>query len=544
MRQVYLLGGALLSAVPPAPAAEPVLTHMHPAGVQRGTEVDVKLTGKFASWPCAVWADDPGIVFTAGKDAGKFHVTVAAGVRPGPHLIRAFNGEGASLLISIVVDAALQTLEAEPNDDYRNPQVLSGTSVVCNGKLDKADDVDSFAVTLKKDQTMITWVEANILAAGFDGMLKIVDDAGTTVAFNHDHVSMDPLIVFKAPRDGRYVIQTMGQKYPASTDIRFASGDDCVYRLHVSTEPYVRNTWPLAIQRGKKTKVALEGWNLSSTEAEVEEAMPPSFPVTFSGVPEVIETGGPQMLEIPSAVSGRLVQPGAEDRYSFTAAKDTVLILSVSGAAFGSVIDPWLKVLGGDGKVLASNDDDGGGEESRLQWTVPADGTYTVAVGDIPRRGGDGIYYRLLIEKPVPDAAASIAAHTFKLEAGKSAEIKASVSLANGFHSRLKLVVTGLPAGISAAEVEVPEKGGETVLKLTADAGAAAVSQPFRLLLREVEGGKERPVRYSLTTPGENNGVPQGFSRLLINQTDQLWLTVTSPPPPPPPAPPAAAPAK
>src|SRR6185436_13698383 len=143
----------------------------------------------------------------------------------------------------MVIADTLQTLETEPNDDFRMPQVLSGTTASCNGRLDKSDDVDSFAVTLKKCQVMVAWVEACVLAAGFDAMLRVVDDRGTTLAFNHDHTSMDPFIVFTAPQDGRYIVQIMGHNYPASTEIRFAGGDDCVYRLHLSTEPLVRNTW-------------------------------------------------------------------------------------------------------------------------------------------------------------------------------------------------------------------------------------------------------------------------------------------------------------
>jgi hypothetical protein len=33
-----------------------------------------------------------------------------------------------------------------------------------------------------------------------------------------------------------------------------------------------------------------------------------------------------------------------------------------------------------------------------------------------------------------------------------------------------------------------------------------------------------------LVTSGENNGVPQGFRRLVLESIDRLWLTVTVPP--------------
>jgi hypothetical protein len=37
---------------------------------------------------------------------------------------------------------------------------------------------------------------------------------------------------------------------------------------------------------------------------------------------------------------------------------------------------------------------------------------------------------------------------------------------------------------------------------------------------------------FALATTGENNGVPQGFTDLLLRETDSLWLTVLPPKPP------------
>ena len=69
-------------------------------------------------------------------------------------------------------------------------------------------------------------------------------------------------------------------------------------------------------------------------------------------------------------------------------------------------------------------------------------------------------------------------------------------------------------------------------MKLTAPATAPAASQPFQLVLRDVESSKEFPVPYSMASTSEDNGVPQGFRQLLINSTEKLWLTITAPPPP------------
>jgi hypothetical protein len=515
-------------------AASPVLTHVHPAAVSRGEVTEVRLVGTFDPWPCRVWVDGPGVEFVAGEAAGVFTVRTAADAPVGPRLMRAFNAEGASIPISLVVADAPQILEVEPNTDFRHPQVLPSSTVTINGRHEKSDDVDSFAVELVAGQSLVAWVEAYVLAAGFDSMLRVVDAAGVTMAFNHDAKTLDPFLVFTAPRDGRYVIQTMGHAYPASTDVRFAGGETCIYRLHVSTGPVVRNTWPLGVTAGAAATVDLEGWNLTTSRLDVSAGLPPGVPAIVSDVPEYVETPEAGVMTLPFGVSGRIEIPGGHDRYEFTAVKDSVLEMSVTARRHGSEMDPWLKIRDADGRELAANDDDGGSLEPRLVWTVPADGRYAVEVGDLTQRAGADFFYRLQVMSVRPVMTAVAASHAVTVVPGKSADFKVVVSRRPGFTAALKVVALGLPVGVTAAEVDVPEAGGEVTLVLAAGNDAAAASMPIRLVVREVDGGRELGVSYSMATVSENNGVPQGYQQLLIGSTDQLWLTVTPPPPPAP----------
>ena len=515
-------------------AASPVLTHVHPAAVSRGEVTEVRLVGTFDPWPCRVWVDGPGVEFVAGEAAGVFTVRTAADALVGPRLMRAFNAEGASIPIALVVADSPQILEVEPNTDFRHPQVLPSSTVTINGRHEKSDDVDSFAVELVAGQSLVAWVEAYVLAAGFDSMLRVVDAAGVTMAFNHDAKTLDPFLVFTAPRDGRYVIQTMGHAYPASTDVRFAGGETCIYRLHVSTGPVVRNTWPLGVTAGAAATVDLEGWNLTTSRLDVSAGLPPGVPAIVSDVPEYVETPEAGVMTLPFGVSGRIEIPGGHDRYEFTAVKDSVLEMSVTARRHGSEMDPWLKIRDADGRELAANDDDGGSLEPRLVWTVPADGRYAVEVGDLTQRAGADFFYRLQVMSVRPVMTAVAASHAVTVVPGKSADFKVVVSRRPGFTAALKVVALGLPVGVTAAEVDVPEAGGEVTLVLAAGNDAAAASMPIRLVVREVDGGRELGVSYSMATVSENNGVPQGYQQLLIGSTDQLWLTVTPPPPPAP----------
>jgi hypothetical protein len=519
-------------------SAELALTHLHPAGWQIGQAVSVKLVGKFEPWPCRVWADDPGIVFEAGKEVGEFRVTVGAGVKPGPHHVRVHDGSGASLPVAVAVEVSPQTLEVEPNDAA--PQEIGGAVAVINGRLDKNGDSDAFRFRLAAGRTLTARVEANVLAAGFDAMLTLADGGGQVLAFNHDHVGMDPFLVFTAPADGDYVIRVAGHKYPASTELSFAGGADCLYRLHMSDGPVVRHTWPLMVPEGERRRIGVVGWNLVSDGLEVGPEVAAAVPLRWSDHAELLEEDAAELLAVPCGVSGRLTQSGEEDRYRFAAAKGDVRIFRLEGPSWGSLLDPVLRILDGEGKELASADDDGASREARQVWTAPSDGTFTAVVRDLTWQGGPDYYYRLEMKAPAASVSAVTAAHAVRLDAGKSAEWKVTVSLEHGYSRKLVLAAQGLPGGVSAPEVVVPEKGGEVVLVLQAAADAPAASGPVTLVLREVEGGREIPVRHILVSTAENNGVPNGFSQLLINDTDQLWLTVV---PPPPAAAPGAAPA-
>jgi hypothetical protein len=48
----------------------------------------------------------------------------------------------------------------------------------------------------------------------------------------------------------------------------------------------------------------------------------------------------------------------------------------------------------------------------------------------------------------------------------------------------------------------------------------------MQIVLKDTETGREERVRAELVTSGVDNGVPNGFSRLLLEFVEDLWLTV------------------
>lgn len=479
-------------------AADSTLQHLYPVAGQLGTTVSVTAAGKFEPWPPQVWVDGPGITFKALKESGKFEVEIAKDAVPGPHLIRFFNEQSATAPDFFIVSSEADLLEKEPNNDFKLPQEITSFPVTIGGRLDPAGDVDSFAVTLKRGETLKASVEGYVLASPFDGLLRIVDHAGSQFAFNHDGDTLDPSLVWTVPQDGIFIVQFMGFAHPATSAAPLTGSSSCVYRLHLSRGPLPYIIFP-------KHEIT-QGPALSEQE------------------PNDSRTNA-QTVAIPCTVSGCIQKPLDEDRFAFTAIKGRAYELRVIAESAGSPLEAWLKIENGEGKELARNKDEGS-RDPRLVWTAPGDGVFMAALGDLPHHGGNNFVYRLCLEEAAPSVSANALAHFVTVAPGKTSEIKVTVKRNNGFKAKLQLAARGLPEGVSAPEVEVSDKAGEVVLKLVAEAGARPASQPFSLVLRETDNGSEHPVIYPMTSTLQDNGVKNGFSDLVIESTTQLWLSV------------------
>jgi hypothetical protein len=255
------------------------------------------------------------------------------------------------------------------------------------------------------------------------------------------------------------------------------------------------------------------------------------FALPVGDGPELIEPESssthtaPVALTLPGAVSGTLNPAGDVDRYQFTSRPGETWQIAVQSASFGFPLDAWLRIEDASGKELAR------GEDSRnadplLDWTAPVGTNFVAVVGGLGRQGGPECLYRLSFAHPKPTWLATVTENAFTLEAGKTNEIKVNVARQYGFTNALRLMATGIPAGVVVQPAEITDKSGEVVLKLIAPTNAAAFGGPMRIQVTETPSGRNHPARMELVSAGENNGVPQGFRRLVRESIKDLWLTV------------------
>ena len=106
------------------------------------------------------------------------------------------------------------------------------------------------------------------------------------------------------------------------------------------------------------------------------------------------------------------------------------------------------------------------------------------------------------------------------LERGKTASLKVGIKLLNGFKEALVLRAAGLPPGVHAAEVAVPEKGGDVEIQFQAAANAPGGVQAVTLAAwTRTEPARQYPAEYPLR--GEN-----GRGTSLLDRAQAVWLTV------------------
>lgn len=550
-RQARTFGGAfgahvvlavVTACAAAANGAAPIVDYLFPAGGQQGTSVAVTAGGKFDKAPLQVWTDHPGLKAQPAAAGGTFTLQIDKAVPPGPRLLRLYNGEGSSALRVFMIGTDKESPEAEPNDEVSQAQVIEAPPATINGRLEKSGDVDSCSVTLETGQWLTASLQCRRLGSPLDPMLHLHDAAGNQVAFAHDGLGLDPVLAYRAERAGKYVVRVSAFAHPPAADVKLAGGPSAVYRLNVSTTPAVRYAYPAGVRRGTKGALQLFDFGGGALAREADatglDAAADALALPAAGCDGLLRVDvgeGPELTEsearnasasqapqAPFAVTGRIERAGEMDAFQFSGKKGRRVILAARAVAIASAMDPALRVEDESGKQLASDDDGGGGppgSDARLEWDPPADGVYRAVVSDLYGDGGEGHVYRLALRTPVPSVSAAVDAEEYRITPGKTVPVKVTIARRDGHAGAMVAVVTGLHTGVTATSAEVPEKGGEVVLTLSAAADAKPAGGLVRVMLLGADP------KHPAAIPAFAN-LKKDAGQELVAKTPDLWLTV------------------
>lgn len=342
-------------------------------------------------------------------------------------------GTAWSQPVPFFVDFYGTTQESEPNDraglamQVTAPIVIDGR--IRPSQLGNRADTDFFRIKLAAGQVIEVAVDAGKLGSPMDPVVRFLDSNGGERARDDDSGgSRDARLVFTAPAAGEYLVEV--------SDAGNRSGDAYIYRLQLAAPrpdfgiEMVPDA-PLIIAGGRTAAVVnvtrIHGYN-----AEI--------PLVFDNLPAGVRV-----------VDGNVIPAGAGSvRVIFEAAPD---------AKPGGLET----VLYGTGMV--------GGVKTRR---------YAAGIQEDYSKNGDQVVRATKRQPGVSvgvSAAADIIINAGKtvFQTGVNATIDVPFTLVrHGFAGKLTLSVSGLPAGVTASGLEVPENATSGVVQLKVDAGAAA----------------------------------------------------------------------
>ncbi len=480
MRFRVLICSLVLLISPGAIAATPSLGAIRPVGGQRGTEIEITLSGARLGDAQEILYYQPGITTVSLKKVDdnniKAKIKIAADCMLGLHDIRVRTSSGISELRTFSVGALKETSEVEPNNDFQAPQSIP-MNVTVTGIADN-EDVDYYAVQAKKGERIAAEVEGLRLGiTEFDPCVAILNSKRFELGVSDDAalVWRDGFTSIIAPEDGKYIIQVRESAY--------AGNGACLYRLHVGNFPRATAVLPAGAKPGESVQVRWIGdpsgevtstvklpakfereFGIQRQDEKGFSPYPNAFRLTELGNVLEKEPNDDQahanVFQAPMALNGVIEKPGDVDHFVFKATKGQVFDIQCYARRIRSPLDSvmYLAKKGG-GAMLGA--DDSFGPDSFFRFQAPEDAEYVVWLIDQLGKGGPDYAYRIEVTPVAPQLVMTTNAEQIPLGTGVM-----SLAIPKGnrqailiygnradFGGELNVGVSGLPAGVS---VEAP----------------------------------------------------------------------------------------
>ncbi|MFA5191249.1 MAG: hypothetical protein WC740_11005 [Verrucomicrobiia bacterium] len=313
---------------------------------------------------------------------------------------------------------------------------------------------------------------ADAVPGWFQPVLTLYDANGRELAYDDDYrFKPDPIIVYRIPRDGEYVL--------VINDAIFRGREDFVYRITIGETPFITSIFPLGGRVGEPTSIKMKGLHLGGAalalpakdaESGIHQVVANkggfiSNPVPFAldTLPEIFDKepnntpARAQKVTLPVIVNGHIDKVDDWDVFEFTGNAGDSVVAEVYARRLDSPVDSVIKLTDTRGQLLAFSDDReylGAGinthhADSYFMARLPADGTYYVHIGDTGRKGGREYGYRLRISAPQHDFALRVVASSTSVRQKSSATLSVYASRKDGFDGPIKITLKDPPIGFT-----------------------------------------------------------------------------------------------
>lgn len=363
-------------------------------------------------WPQAIAISQDSGSLLVGRLDGTLASYSIANAGAGLATSTPLSGEPTPLAVSESVP--MQTLdEVEPNDAVTQAQPLALPATV-NGKFAKAGDVDLFRIEAKAGQVWVLETNAARKKSEADTKLEVLTADGRPVQ----------RLVLQAVRETCNEFRPVDSNGP---DLRLKNWEE----MDLNQFLYIGGEVLKTFRMPQGPDSAMQMYN----------------------------NGGKRICFFDTSATIH--------------ALDEVCYIVEPYPVGTKLIDNGLPVFTLD----YENDDDGErelGNDSRLRFTAPADGTYLVKVTDTRGFGGDKHEYSLTVRAPKPDFTPSLAGgKDATVAAGSGTRVTFQIDRIDGFDGEVRFDVTGLPDGFSISTPTVIQAGhlqARAVLSTSLDA--------------------------------------------------------------------------
>jgi hypothetical protein len=489
----------LLSAASASAQLAPGIGYMFPPGGAAGETVEVVLGGydwtpdlqvftldseirlELLGPPGPVIVPEPPYWFGKKARRGPFllpreiraRLTIPPGKKSGVVRWQVANANGASAAGCFSV--VQQVHFTEP--DQRGRLIdLPALPLTVSGQIRHIEEVDRYRFQSPRSGPVTISTLARRLKSPLNAVLEVRDETGHLIAGGADTAGMDTAFTFFAAAKTPYTLSLY--------DLDFRGNRSFVYQVSIVPGPRVVAMIPAAVQRGQTHEVEFVGYGLtgdgSQLDSQRQKITAPSdrslsdfvfeFP-TRSG--QTVSTQVPLAemaqdselsrsgfeLSVPVAVTGVLQEQYGEDRYVLSGTQGDVWAIDVDAQRIGSRLDVSLAVFDAAGKELKRSDDLPGTTDSGLEFPVPSDGKYSIAVADTSGHSGSReAVYRLRIRKATPEFTGTTP-EFLNTPIGKKTKLALRIARTGSCDAAIRLAVRGLPDGVTVPdELIVAEK--------------------------------------------------------------------------------------
>jgi hypothetical protein len=482
-------------------------------------------------------------------DSVTVEITLAADAEPGRRELRVETPRGVSNPLAFYVGQLPEFVEQESEPAFEPEGFLEGRvryapstetpitlPAVVNGQIIPREPyalwyssarftpgaADRFRFTAREGQQLVITAAArglipylpDAVPGWFQATLALYDANGGQVAYDDDYrFNPDPVLFFKVPEDGQYVVEIK--------DAIYRGRPDFVYRITLGELPYITDVFPLGASAGASATVKLSGWNLPTDTLTIDardmtpglhplavskgEMISNTMPLSVDTLPECLDTepnDAPltaQAVALPVIVNGRIDQPDDWDLFCFEGRAGQEIVAEVSARRLESPLDSVLELFDAADKRLAFNDDHEDKfddlrthhADSLIHFTLPEDGVYYMRLGDAQCHGGPEYAYRLRLSEPRPDFALRVAPSCIHGITWRLNTMAVYALRKDGFNGEITLHFQDDPFGLVLNGDVVPE--AQDQIRLTLATAPLLSADPIRLCLegRALIDGKE-----------------------------------------------------